>query len=329
MMEILCRFVTGKLLTLAAAVFLAAPAAVFAQNGYPNRPVKIIVPVPPGSNADAVPRIVAEKLTLRWGKPVLIENKPGANQNLGAEAVARAEPDGYTLLASPPGPIAAARALYPQLAFDPAAFVPVTVLATVEHLIAVNPRLPVSSVQELIAYAKANPDKLSYGSSGNGGVPHLATEMLKLTAGIRLVHVPYKGLAPAMTDLLAGRIDLIFDNVGNTRAYIHDGRLRAIAVGSLKRIPEFPDVPAVAELYPGFEAIAWFGVVAPPKTPPEIAATISQAMADTLKIPEVATRFAEFAARPLGSSPAEAAAFFRKEAERWRKVIVSAGIKPD
>jgi tripartite-type tricarboxylate transporter receptor subunit TctC len=321
--------IVNVLVQVTAAVFLAAPTAALAQNGYPSRAVKIVIPVPPGNNTEALLRVVAEKLALRWGKPVLVENKPGANQTLGAEAVAKAEPDGYTLLASLPGPIATARTLYSQLAYDPAEFVPVTVLATLVHLIVVNPRVPVTSVQELIAYAKANPDKLSYGSSGNGGVPHLATEMLKLDAGIRMVHVPYKGLAPAMADLLGGRIDLIFDNVTNTRSYIRDGRLRAIGVGSLKRIPEFPGVPAVAELFPGFEAIAWLCVVAPPKTPAEIAAKISMAMADTLKMPGVAARFEELSAQPVGSSPADTAAFLRKETERWRNVIVSAGIKPD
>lgn len=328
-MQTHARFVMDRLFAILAVAALSAPAAGIAENGYPSHPVKIVIGVPPGNNTEALVRIVAEKLVLRWGKSVLVENKPGANQTLGAEAVAKAEPDGYTLLASLPGSIATARALNPRLAYDPAAFVPVTVLATLVHVIVVNPKLPVATLQELIAYAKANPNKLSYGSSGNGGVPHLATEMLKLDAGIELMHVPYKGLTPAMTDLLGGRIDLIFDNVTNTRGYIRDGRLRAIGVGSLKRLPEFPEVPAVAELYPGFEAIAWLGVVAPPKTPSEVAAAISRAISDTLKLPEVAARFEQVGARPVGNSPAEAAAFFAKETERWQKVIVSAMIKSD
>ena len=241
----------SRVVLVAAALAAAMTTATSAQNGYPNRTIKIVVPLPPGPVADVLPRIIGEKLATKWGQPVVIENRPGAVQNLGAEAVAKAEPDGYTLLATPPGPLVVSQHFFPKLGFDPTAFVPVTVMVKVPAVIVVNPKVPVSTVQELIAYSKANPNTVTYGSPGAGSTPQLAMEKLTAAAGIRLVHVPYQGLAPAMNDLLAGHIDVMIDNLGNVMQHIKDGRLKLIAATTEARIPELPDVPTVSETLPG------------------------------------------------------------------------------
>jgi tripartite-type tricarboxylate transporter receptor subunit TctC len=314
---------------LVGAVLLAtAPAGAVAQDNYPSRTIKIIVPVPAGGAADILPRIVAEKLAARWGQPVIVENRPGGALNFGAEAVAKAEPDGYTLLATPAPPLAINQSLYPNLRFDPNAFVPVTVMAATPNVLVANPKVEFSTIQDLIAFAKANPGKLTYASAGLGSSPHLAMELLKNRAGIEIVHVPYKGLLP--TDLLAGHVDLMFNNLGNTLPHIQGGTLKLLAVGSEKRLAAWPDVPAISELFPGFVSTAWFAVVAPPKSSPAIATKLSTAIVDILRLPEVAKRISQdLSMTPLGSTPAETAAFIQEERERWRKVIVSAGIKPD
>ena len=259
------------------AVLAASCTAAFAQGSYPSRTIKIIVPLPPGPVADVVPRMIAEKLAAKWGQPVIVENRPGASLNLGAEAVARAEPDGYTLLATPPPPLVLSQHFFAKLGFDPTAFVPVTVMVKVPAVVVVNPRVPVSNLPELIAYAKANPNKLSYGSPGIGTTPQLAMEMLTRSAGIRFVHVPYQGLGPAMNGLLGGHIDVMIDNFGNVRQHIKDGRLKLIAATTETRIPDLPDTPTVSETLPGVSFVDWFGLVAPPKTPPKIAAAMSLA----------------------------------------------------
>jgi tripartite-type tricarboxylate transporter receptor subunit TctC len=259
----------------------------------------------------------------------VVENRPGAGHNIGAEVVAKAEPDGYTLLATPPAPLATNRLLYTTLNYDPDAFVPVTILTVGHVVLIVNPKVPATNVRELIALANASPGKLTYGSPGAGTSPHLTGEMLKAAAKIETTHVPYKGLAPALNDLIAGHIDLMFDNLGNSLPQIRAGKVRALGIGGEVRIPELPDVPAIAETFPGFVSTSWFAVVAPPKTPPVIAAQVSQAIAEVLKLPEVAQRLQALSFAPVGSSPAEAAAFVKRDAERWRGVIVAAGIKPE
>jgi len=312
---------------IAAALVLGAFSPAAAQSDFPSRTIKIVVPIPAGAAADTLPRIVADRLAARWGQPVIIENRPGAASNLGAEVVAKAEPDGYTLLATPPGPLVISQHFYAKLGFDPTAFTPVSIIATIPRVLVVHPKVPVSSLQELIGFAKAHPDKLNCASAGIGSPPHLAAEMLKAKAGIRFTHVPYKGLAPAMTDLLAGHVDMMFDNLGNALPHIQAGRLKALGVGSDARIAELPDVPALSALVPGFVDAAWFAVVAPPKTPPEIAAKLSQAIAEIVKRPDVEKQFQVMSAVPIGSSPLELAAFMKEESERWRAVITSAGIK--
>ena len=327
-MSVAGRQESAILVTLmAAALFAAAPAAVFAQADFPNRPIRIVVPLAPGAMADTLPRMIGEKLTARWGQPVIVENKPGAALHLGTEAVARAAPDGYTLLLAPQGPLVLSPSLYSRLGYDPAAFVPVTIIVRLPYVLVAHPKVPASNIPELIAFARANPDKLSFGSAGVGSAQHLAVEWLKTLGGVRMTHVPYRGAAPAMTDLLAGHVELMVDNAANVLHHIRDGRLKALAIGAPPRIPELPDVPAMSEIYPVFAAASWFGIAAPPKTPPAIAARLSQAIDEALRMPDIANRLRGLGATPVGSSPDETAAFLRQETERWRKVIVDAGIK--
>jgi tripartite-type tricarboxylate transporter receptor subunit TctC len=307
----------------------ATPSLASAQHDYPSRTIKIIVPLAAGGVADIVPRIVADKLATRWGQPVIIENRPGAGHNIGAEVVAKAEPDGYTLLATPQAPLVISQFLSAKLPFDPGAFTPVTILTSGQIVLIVNAKLPVSSLREFVAYAKANPGKISYASPGSGSSPHLTAEMLNAAAGIQTTHVPYKGLAPAVADLLAGHVDMMFDNLGNSLQHIKAGRLKALGIASETLAPELPEVPAISATYPGFLSTSWFGMVAPPKTPAVIAAKISQAVAETLRLPDVHKRLRDMTITPVGSSPAETAAWIEKEAARWREVIVAAGIKSE
>jgi len=314
---------------LAAAFGLALSASAHAQD-YPVRPIKIIVPYPAGGSADLMPRIFAEKLNAKWGQPVLVENRPGAGGNVGAEIAYKAEPDGYTLFATAPGPLVVNQNLYRKLAFDPSQFVPVSVMAAIPNVLLVNLKVPAKSVEELIAYAAANPDKLNYGSQGNGTTSHLTAELFKSTAGgLKITHVPYKGSAPAMAALLAGEIDLMFDNLGVTLQHVKGGRLKALAVCSEKRVASLPEVPAMSEILSGFTSVAWFGIVAPPKTPAPIAEKVSAAVAEAIRHPDVAKRLAALSAEPIGGTPAEMAAFMRRDGERWKNVIETARVKVD
>jgi tripartite-type tricarboxylate transporter receptor subunit TctC len=316
--------------TIAAIVIaVSAVGGAAAQSDYPNRTIKIVVPTPPGPTLDSLPRLIASHLSERWSVPVIIENIPGAAQNLGAEAVARAEPDGYTLLAAPPGPLVISQFEYAKLGFDPEAFVPVSIFATQTPILVASANAPFSTLPELIAYAKANPGKINYGSPGTGSSLQLMVEMLAAAANIQLVHVPYKGLGPAEADLLAGHIDVMFDNQGSALPYIKAGKYKALAVASKSRIAELPDVPAIADTFPDFVFAEWFAFVAPPKTSPQIAAKLSQAVAETLRLPEVAQRFHDVSITPVGSSPAEAGSLLKKESERWGKAIAQLGIKID
>lgn len=313
----------------AATGLVGVPDQAKAQDHYPSRPIKIVVPFSAGTSVDLLPRLVAEKLSSRWGEPVIVENRAGASGNIGAGAVARAEPDGYTLLGSPPPPLVINQYLYPKLAFDPGAFVAVTVLATVPNVLVVSPKVPVANLQALISYATANPDKLSYASPGNATTPHLTAEWLKTLASIRIVHVPYKGGAPALADLLAGNVDMMFANLGDVLPHIRAGKLHALAVCSEARNAALPSVPSLSERFPGFVSVAWYAIVAPPKTPPEIVAILSSAIGETLKLPDVAARLNDFSATPVGGTPAETAAFMRDESQRWRKIIAITGVRLD
>ena len=297
-----------------------------AAERYPNRAIKIVVPVPPGPLLDVVPRIIGEKLSSKWGLPVIIENRPGAAQNLGAEVAAKSAPDGYTLFASPPGPLVVSQHLRSKLNFDPAAFVPVSLMVELPTVLVVNPRLPALNLQDFIAYAKANPGKLTYGSPGVGSTPHLATEQLMKAAGIRLIHVPYQGMAPAMNDLIAGHIDVMIDLFGNTWPNIKEGKLKLLAVTTQARLREAPDVPTVSEAVPGFAHTEWFAMVAPPGTPADITSKLSTAIAEILKQPDIGKRLADFTAVPVGATPEETAAFIKAESNRWRGLIDATGL---
>jgi tripartite-type tricarboxylate transporter receptor subunit TctC len=300
-----------------------------AQGAWPQKSIRIIVPNPAGGTADLLPRLIAEQLSAKLGQPIVIENRPGAAGNIAAEYLYNAEPDGYTLMAAPPPSLSINVSLYPKLNYEPSKFVPITVLAQVPNALMINPGLPVNTVQEFMAYAKANPGKLSYASQGNGSTAHLTAELFKLKTGLQMVHVPYKGDAPALADLLAGHVQLMFGNVGAASVHLKSGKLKILAVTSAKRVPAMPTIPAMNEFVPGVEAVAWFAMVAPPRTPPAIAAQISAAIAEILRTPEMARRYAEVGAHPVGNTPEEMAAFMREDTERWRAVIKAGNITVD
>jgi len=297
---------------------------------WPAKAVRIIVPFPAGGSADLLPRIVGEKLAERWGQPVIVENRPGAAGNIGADLVFKAEPDGYTLLSAPPPPLVINRLLYPKLSYDSTQFVPMTVIAAIPNVLLVRPTLGVNSVAELISLAKNDPGKLNYASQGGGTTSHLTAELFKsMAGGLQVTHVPYKGSAPALADLLGGQVDMMCDNLGVSLPHVKSGKLKALAVASRKRFPGLPDVPALAETLPGFESQAWFGIVGPPKTPGPIADKVSFSVMEVLKLPDVQKRLADLSAEPMGLGPGESAAFMRQETERWGAVIRAAGVKLD
>ena len=322
------------------AIRMACLAALLAASGawaqsptanYPNGAIRVIVPFPAGGAADALPRIVGEKLAARWGQPVVVENRAGASGSIGAQAVARAEPDGYTLLATPPAPLVINPSLYPKLPYDPARFVPVTVMAAIPSVLLVNAaKVPVTTLQEFVALVRANPDKFNYASQGTTTVSFLTTEMFKTAAGgLRITHVPYKGTAPGLAALLAGEVEMMFDNLGVTVQHVRAGKLKALAVGSARRAPSLPEVPAMAEFYPGFVSVAWFSVSAPPKTPAAIAEKLCAAIAEILRQADVGARLEALSAEAIGSTPAAMAALMKEDTERWREMIRAAGVKPE
>jgi tripartite-type tricarboxylate transporter receptor subunit TctC len=290
--------------------------------------VRIIVPFPAGGTADVMPRVVADWLSRKWGQPVVIENKTGAAGNIGAETAFKADPDGYTLLSAPPPPLVINQNLYPNLPFDPTRFVPISVMGIVPNALVVNPKkIPATTVAAFVADAKARPGKISDATQGNGTTSHLTAEMFQMMAGVTFTHVPYRGSAPALQGLLAGDVDIMFDNLGVSLALVRGGQLRLVAVGTEKRMSALPEVPTIAETLPGFASSAWFAVVAPPKTPAVIVDKISADIAAAIKDPAVRQRFADLSAEPVGNTPAEAAAFMRAEVERWNKVIKAANVK--
>ena len=309
-------------------LLLLLHATITSAQEWPAKAVRIIVPFPPGGSADLLPRIVGEKLAQQWAQPVVIDNRPGAGGNIGATAVFQADPDGYTLLSAPPPPLVINRLIYPKLAYDSTQFVPMTVIAAIPNVLLVHPKVPANSVSELISYAKQNPTKLNYASQGSGTTSHLTAELFKsMAGGLQITHVPYKGSAPALTDLLAGQVDIMFDNLGVSLPHVKSGKLKALAVASSKRFRALPEVPALAETLPGFEAVAWFGIVGPPKTPSAVAEKVAAGVAEALRNPDVQRRLNELSADPMGLTPTETAAFMKQETERWGAVIRAAGVK--
>jgi tripartite-type tricarboxylate transporter receptor subunit TctC len=313
---------------LALAAMLAALPQADAQD-YPSRPVKIIVPFPAGGTADVMPRVIGEWLSRKWGQPVVVENRTGAAGNIGAEAVAKAEPDGYTLLSAPPPPLVINQNLYPKLGFDPSEFVPIVIMGRVPNALVVNPKLPLNSVAEVIAYAKANPGKLTSATQGNGTTSHLTSELFQMMADLKFQHVPYRGSAPALTDLVAGSVDLMFDNLGVSLPLVKGGQLKLLGVATPKRMASLPDVPTIAETLPGFESAAWFAIVAPPKTPQAVVDKINADVNEALRQSDIVQRLTQLSAEPIGGTPQATAAYMREEIERWHKVIKAANVKLD
>jgi len=314
---------------LLAAASLALPCAAMAA-GYPDRVIKVVVPVPAGGAADTLARLAGEGIQKKWGQPVVVENRAGANGNIGGEAVYRAEPDGYTFLVSPPTAIAINQSFYKKLAYDPNRFVPVSIIAANPNVLLVNPKVPAKTLKELIAYAKAHPGKLNFASGGTGSTPHLAGELLKMTAGIDMVHIPYKGGPPAYADLIAGQVEVMFQGLATALPQIREGKLRVLAIGSEKRHPALPDVPTLNETMPGFISVSWTGMVAPPGTPADIVAKVSAAIREELMVNGAGKDIKGLDARDLiASTPAEADRFIKEEVARWGKVIHSTGISID
>ena len=295
--------------------------------GQPGKQVRFVVPFPAGGTADVLPRILAEELRATYPGGIVVENRTGAGGNIGAEAAFRSEPDGSTLLVSPPGPIAINQSLYPKLGFDPAKWVPVTVLATVPNVLDVSPKVPAKNFAEFLAYLKSRPGKVTYASQGNGSTSHLTANMFMSITGTEMVHVPYKGSAPALVDIMGGQVDVFFDNLSSSMQHHQAGKLRILAVADEERSPTLKDVPTFAELgLPAMNAVTWFAVMAPPGTPDAVVRTTYQAMSQALKLPAVQQKFHQQGAQPRGWSPEQTGKFVKAEAEKWRQVIKRAHV---
>ncbi|CAA2109360.1 Bug family tripartite tricarboxylate transporter substrate binding protein [Variovorax paradoxus] len=314
-----------RMLALIACACLLGHTSAQAQND--NKIARLVVPFPAGGTADILPRVVADKLRDLYPGGVVVENRTGAGGNIGADVVYRAEPDGKTLLASPPAPIAINQHLYRKLGFDPARWVPVTVLATVPNVLVVNPKLPVHNVAEFIAYVKANPGKVSFASQGNGTTSHLTASLFMQLTGTTMTHVPYKGTAPALVDLIGGQVDVFFDNISSSLQFERTGKVRILAVADEQRSKALPNVPTFAEQkMPDMNAVTWFAVVAPPGTPASIVDATQKAMAGALALPDVKQKFAEQGAEPRGWDSARTGQFIQAETVKWNKVIQSAKV---
>jgi tripartite-type tricarboxylate transporter receptor subunit TctC len=316
-----------------AGVLLAGTHAANAADSaadYPRSPIRLVVNYPAGGTADVLARMVGQKLAEKWNQPVTIDNRVGAGGNIGAQAAYAAEPDGHTLLVSPPGPLAINQSLYKQLAYDPAKFVPVTLLAMIPNVITARADLPAASVKELLAHARANPGKLSYASQGNGSTSHLSGQMLASMGGVELTHVPYKGEGPALIDLLAGRVDLFIGNISAVSKFRQEKRVKFLAMASARRSLIAADVPTAAEVgLAGFEASAWFALVAPPGTPVAVAQKLQAAVAEALAVPEVQQKVLALGGETSGMPPGELAGFLAAERGRWKKVIDTANVTLD
>ena len=321
----------NRLLRLAASVVaLGLPAASSAQDAYPTKPVRIIVPFAAGGVADLLPRVVGERLAQKWGQPVVIENKVGAAGNIGMAEGARAEPDGYTLLLAPTGNLTVNPKLFPKLPFDTHRdLTPVTLLAQSPNVLVVHPSVPAKTFRELVAHARANPGKLNFASPGEGSGAHLAGELLNIEAGIKAVHVPYKGIAPAVNDLLGGQVQMMFAGISTVLQHVKSGKLVAVAIASPKRNPQLPDVPTVAESgIPGFDVTSWYGIVVRSGTPPAIVQKLQRDMAEALQSGDVPARLAGLGLEPVGNTPAEFDALIKAETKKWGDIVEKAGIKP-
>ena len=310
-------------------VSIGAVAAVSAAD-FPDRPIRVIVSVPAGGGVDTITRIVTDKMRPMLGQPLIVENKSGVSGSIGAEAVFNAEPDGYTLLASQPAPITTNKFLYKSLNYDPAQLVPVAIMSHVPNVVLVRKDFPAQTVRELIAYAKANPGKINYASQGIGTTSHMTAELFQSITHTKLTHVPYKGTAPAINDLLAGNVDLMFNELATSIELHKSGRARILAVTVKDRVPSLPDTPTLEEAgVPGCISDTWHALTAPPKTPADVVAKLNAAANAAMTDPVLLERFKELSVSPGGGSPAEIGAFIKEETRRWGEVIHAAGIEPE
>ena len=312
-----------------ASLFAAVPAA--AQAAYPSKTITIIVPFAAGGTTDILARILGQALTAELGQTVIVDNRAGAGGNIGGQAAARAAADGYTLFMGTVGTHAINASLYKKMPFDPVKdFAPLSRVANVPNLLVANPAQPFKTVKELIAYAKANPGKLNFASSGNGSSIHLSGELFKSMAKVDMQHVPYKGSAPAVTDLLGNQVAIMFDNMPSAIQHVRSGKLRAIAVTTAKRSPELPDVPTIAEAgVPGYEATSWFGMFAPAATAPAVITRLNTAIAKVLAQPEVKKQINDQGAEVYTETPTQFSAFIEKESAKWSKVVKDSGASMD
>jgi tripartite-type tricarboxylate transporter receptor subunit TctC len=297
---------------------------------YPSQNIKIIVPFPAGGTADTLPRIVAERLRQKWNQSVIIENRSGAGGNIGADAVASSPPDGYTLLASPPGPIAINENLYKKLSFEPHDLMPITVLGTAPNVLDVRPDFPAKTVKELIDYARANPEKVTFASQGNGTTSHLTTILFEKLTGTGMVHVPYRGTTPALQDIMGNTVDLFFDNLGSSMSLHLGGKLRILGVCGTDRVASLPDVPTVREAgVPDFTSVTWFALMAPKGTPDAVLAKLNSAVTEILNEPDIQAQFLKLGVQPAPMDIKATAKFIDEERGRWGDIIKSANVTLD
>ena len=320
-----------KTIALAVIALLAPLNAARAEDAanYPSQNIKIIVPFPAGGTADTLPRLVADKLRQKWNQTIIIENRSGAGGNIGAEAVASSTADGYTLLASPPGPIAINQTLYKKLSFKPEDLMPVTLIGTAPNVLDVRPDFPARTVKELIDYAKTNPDKVSFASQGNGTTSHLTAILFEKLTGTKMVHVPYRGTTPALQDIMGNTVDIFFDNLGSSMSLHVGKKLRILGVCGPERAPLLADVPTVRESVPDFVSVTWFALMAPKGTPDAIVAKLNAAVTEILRDPDIQAQFAKLGVQPAPMSIAETAKFIDEERVRWGDIITSANVTLD
>ena len=298
-----------------------------AQETYPDRPVRVVVPYPAGGGTDTLARLLADQLSRQWGQPIIVENVGDAAGNIGAAEVARAKPDGYTLLLASPGPIATNGFLYKEMGYDPARWIPIALLATGPYVLVLRKSLEVSTIADLISRAKSDPGKITSATPGIGSVGHLSTVQLEMLAGIKTMQIPYRGLSHAINDIIAGHVDMMFDTPTTSLALHRDGKVKIVAVGTTERVRELPDIPTIAESgLPGYRAVTWYAMVAPPQTPAALADKINRDVVDILARPDAAEKVRGIQMEPMTKSRAQAAQFFVEETQLWGKVIKQANI---
>jgi len=315
--------------SLIAALLIGTLAAIAAraEDSFPSRVVKIVVPSLPGSTTDILARLVGGELSQTWGKPVIVDNMPGAAMNIGAEFVAHAAPDGYTMMVCPPAPVSIQQLLYHNLKYDPTKFAPIALLAKIPNVLVARPDFPAGRIEELIAYGRANPGKLTYASQGVGSTAHLSGAELEVLGGIKMVHVPYHGAQPALTDVMSGNVDMFFDTLTTSVPLYRSGKLKLLGVASAERASSVPEIPTIAEAgLPGFRSITWFPLVGPPGMARPLVEKINRDVVDILQKPGISGKLHDLRLDPMPGTPADAASFFADETQLWGKVIAESHI---